>query len=59
VQEGEAGIGGAESWQGAALVRVKWPLDLVMAHNLTVITRSRICEMGLRRIMMRKEAGES
>jgi len=35
------------------------PLDLAMADSLTVITRSRIFEMVLRRTMMRKEAGES
>jgi len=35
------------------------PLDLAMADSLTVITRSRIFEMALRRKMMRKEAGES
>jgi len=35
------------------------PLNLEMADSLTVITRSRICEMVLRRTMMRKEAGKS
>jgi len=35
------------------------PLDLAMADNRTVITRSRIFEMVFRRTMMRKEAGES
>jgi len=34
------------------------PLDLAIADNLTVITRSRILDMVLRRTMMRKEAGE-
>jgi len=34
-------------------------LDLAMADSLTVITRSRIFEMVLRRTMMRKEAGDS
>ena len=35
------------------------PLNLAMADSLSVITRSRIFEMVLRRTMMRKEAGES
>jgi len=35
------------------------PLDLAMADNRTVITRSRIFEMVFRRTMMRKEVGES
>jgi len=34
-------------------------LDLAMADSLTVINRSRILEMLLRRTMMQKEAGES
>ena len=33
------------------------PLDLAMADHLTVLTRSRIIEMVLRRTMLRKEAG--
>ena len=35
------------------------PLDLAMADSLTVIIRSRIFEMVLRRTIIRKEAGES
>jgi len=35
------------------------PFDLVMADSLTVIIRSTIFEMVLRRTMIRKEAGES
>jgi len=35
------------------------PLDLAMADSLTVIIRSRIFEMVLRRTMIQKEAGES
>jgi len=35
------------------------PLDLAMVDNLTVINHSRILEMVLSRMMMRKEAAES
>jgi len=35
------------------------PPDFAMADSLTVITRSRILEIVLRRTMRRKEAGES
>jgi len=35
------------------------PLDLAMADGLTVMTRSRIFEMVLRRTILRKEVGES
>jgi len=35
------------------------PFDRAMADSLTVIIRSTILEMVLRRTMMRKEAGES
>jgi len=34
------------------------PFDRAMADSQTVITRSRIFEMVIRRTMMRKEAGE-
>jgi len=59
VHEGEAGLGGSESWQRAALVRWRLLLNLAMADSRTHITRTRIFEMVLRRIIMLKEAGES
>jgi len=57
--EGEAGVGGAESWQGATLVRVDMTPRSGKVDSVTVISLFRIFEMVLRRTMMRKEAGES
>jgi len=59
VHEGEAGVGGAESWPRAALVRVEEAFRPSKADSLTVIIRSTIFKMVLRRTMMLKEAGES
>jgi len=57
--EGEAGVGGAESGKGPELVWVEEASGFGNGVSLTVITRSRIFEMVLRRTIMRNEAGES
>jgi len=50
----ELSAGSEPHWLGWSI-----PLDLVMAESLTVITRSRIFKMVLRRMIMKNEAGES